>query len=168
MSSPDTIFVGTFDGFSWLQCRGKGSFANSPTVKSFGESRIRSGERKIVVDLEACTAMDSTFMGTLAGLANHIRKANSGLIEVARPGEKNLASLEELGLDFLLEVHPENPSWEPCIDEIRAKLAPASQTTGPSKQLILEAHQTLSDTNEKNAQTFCNVVTMLEKEAQTP
>ena len=47
-------------------------FANSPTVKSLGDDYIASGGRLIVIDLETCSGIDSTFMGTLAGLSRRL------------------------------------------------------------------------------------------------
>lgn len=123
-----------------------------------------------MVDLEACTGMDSTFMGTIAGLASRISATagGGGRVQIADSGERNRRSLEDLGLDFLVELDPPNPAWEDRRAEIRAELrAPqkieASSDIQRTKQ-VLEAHQTLSDANEKNARTFSNVVSILSEE----
>ena len=67
MNNNSSILFGLFDEFLWVRCSGRGSFANSPTVKSLGDDYIASGGRLIVIDLETCSGIDSTFMGTLAG-----------------------------------------------------------------------------------------------------
>jgi anti-anti-sigma regulatory factor len=160
--------IGIFDGFSWIRCEGKGSFLNSPTMKAFGDERIGAGERCVVVDLGACTGMDSTFMGTLAGMAARLSAQDGGMLQIADSGSRNRRSLEDLGLDFLMEIDPPSARWRGNVDSIRAKLAPPAQPNVPGSvqraQHVLEAHQVLSDANERNAQEFSNVVKMLENE----
>jgi anti-sigma B factor antagonist len=161
------IRVGKFEGFSWIRCEGKGSFLNSPAVKEFGEVRVRKGEKLLVVDLQDCSGMDSTFMGTLAGLANRL-KENGGELEVADAGEKNRASLEDLGLDFLMEIEPEEAVWKGLEDKARdfLKLKVAGMRAGTQMHTrhILEAHQLLSEANEGNQEKFSGVVSLLEKQ----
>ena len=72
MNNNSSILFGLFDEFLWVRCSGRGSFANSPTVKSLGDDYIASGGRLIVIDLETCSGIDSTFMGTLAGLSRRL------------------------------------------------------------------------------------------------
>jgi len=160
------ILVGTFERFSWIRCVGKGSFLTSPMMKSFGDERIANGERCLVVDLGACTGMDSTFMGTLAGLAARLSVIESGVLQIADAGERNRRSLEDLGLDFLIEIDPPAADWRGRVDEIRLNLSPCRSGTGQGAQArhVLEAHQVLSQANESNARKFATVVNLLEEE----
>ena len=162
------ILVGVFDGFSWIRCEGKGSFMNSPIMKSFGDERIAAGERLLVVDLSACTGMDSTFMGTLAGMAARLSAKDKGVLQIAEPGERNRRSLEDLGLDFLMEISPPAAVWRGKVEAIRSELAPYQQpgAIGQAQRTrhVLEAHQTLSGVSEKNAREFAGVVEMLEEQ----
>ena len=159
------ILVGVFDGFSWIRCEGKGSFLNSPVMKSFGDERIAAGEGLLVVDLAACTGMDSTFMGTLAGMAARLSAVEGGVLQIAEPGERNRRSLEDLGLDFLMEINPPAAVWRGRVDVIRADLNPPQPLGGLGQNQrarhVLEAHQTLSGVSDKNAREFANVVEML-------
>ena len=168
MTSDHPIFVGIFDGFSWIRFEGKGSFLNSPALKSFGDSRISAGESRIVVDLQGCTGMDSTFMGTLAGIAARLSAIDGGGLQIADPGERNRRSLEDLGLDFLMEIDPPSTLWRGQVDAIREELKPP-EAPGSLGQIqrarhVLEAHQTLSEMNHRNAREFAGVVDMLENE----
>ncbi len=168
VSADNPISVGVFDGFSWIRCEGKGSFLNSPAIKAFGDVRIAAGEHRLVVDLAGCTGMDSTFMGTLAGMAARLSTLEGGVLQIAEPGVRNRRSLEDLGLDFLMEIDPPSAVWRGRVDEIRKELK-EPDTGGPVGQLqrtrhVLEAHQTLSDVNEKNAREFAGVVNMLESD----
>lgn len=160
------IFIGTFDGFSWIRCEGKGSFLNSPVLKEYGDSRIAEGERCLVVDLEACTGMDSTFMGTLAGMASRLSAQGEGVLHIAEAGPRNQRSLEDLGLDFLMQINPNDAPWREKLPLIRAEIKPTQFATAPNHAQrashVLDAHKTLAATNDHNAETFANVVKLLE------
>jgi hypothetical protein len=137
-------------------------------MKAFGDERIADGENCLVVDLGGCTGMDSTFMGTLAGMAARLSANEGGVLQIADSGPRNRRSLEDLGLDFLLEIDPPSASWRGNVDGIRGNLRPPA-VNGLSGQLqrtahVLEAHQILSETNDKNAREFSNVVKLLENE----
>ncbi len=167
MANACPIKVGKFEGFSWIRCEGKGSFLNSPAVKEFGESRIKRDELCLVVDLQACTAMDSTFMGTLAGLANRLTE-KGGALQVTGADEKSRHSLEDLGLDFLMAINPEQAVWmgveDKARDLLKPKFAGIKAGTVLHTRHILEAHEILSDANEGNRRKFSGVVGFLEEE----
>jgi anti-anti-sigma regulatory factor len=165
------ILVGIFDGFSWIRCEGKGSFLNSPALKAFGFERITAGETCLVVDLQACTGMDSTFMGTLAGMASRLTAHEGAVLQIADASERNRHSLEDLGLDFLMEIDPKKAVWSASVEAIRSALTPhrPAAALGQIQQTkhVLEAHKVLSETNERNLRAFSNVVTLLESELET-
>jgi len=168
VSVDSPISVGVFDGFSWIRLQGKGSFQNSPALRALGDARIAAGENRIVVDLAACTGMDSTFMGTLAGLAARLSAIEGGGLMIAEPGERNRRSLEDLGLDFLMEIDPPSATWRGRVDDIRGTLE-APQTVdvlrrGQLGRHVLEAHENLSSVNDRNSRAFAGVVTLLEKD----
>lgn len=168
MTPYQPIVVGVFPGFSWIRCEGKGSFVNSTDVKAFGDERIAAGEKLLVVDLGSCTGMDSTFMGTMAGLAARISAKSGGALQVADSGNKNRQSLEDLGLDFMMDIDPPAADWRGRVDEIRDSLKPqAKQGALPSldrARQVLDAHKTLSRVNEENAREFEEVVKTLEEQ----
>jgi anti-anti-sigma regulatory factor len=168
VSVDSPISVGVFDGFSWIRLQGKGSFQNSPALRAFGDARIAAGENRIVVDLAACTGMDSTFMGTLAGLAARLSAIEGGGLMIAEPGERNRRSLEDLGLDFLMEIDPPSATWRGRVDDIRGALeAPQPVDVLRRGQLgrhVLEAHENLASANDRNSRAFAGVVTLLEKD----
>lgn len=136
-------------------------------MKEFGDQRIAKGEKCLVVDLGGCTGMDSTFMGTLAGMAARLSNQD-GTLQIADAGARNRRSLEDLGLDFLMDIDPPQAPWRGKIDLIRQYLNPPDHIPAPdhlerTKQ-VLEAHQLLAGTNEKNSKSFSNVVALLEAE----
>lgn len=171
VSEPSDIFYGKFGAFCWARCEGKGDFRCSSTLKECAEEFLKAGCHCIVVDLEACTGMDSTFMGVLAGLAMRIKNCQGGgRLEVAGANEKNRASLEDLGLDALMEIDPTAAVWQENKDAWRANLCrwvkgkPLSQQDRCRE--VLEAHQTLCAANPANVVKFDEVVKMLQQELQ--
>jgi anti-sigma B factor antagonist len=168
VTADNPISIGIFEGFSWIRVEGRGSFLNSPAIKAFGDARIAAGDSRMVVDLGGCSGMDSTFMGTLAGIAARLTALEGGALQIADPGERNRRSLEDLGLDFLMEIDPPDAVWRGRVDDIRAGLA-APQAPGSLGKVqrarhVLEAHQALAEINDENARDFSGVVTQLEKE----
>ncbi|MEP4930546.1 STAS domain-containing protein [Haloferula sp.] len=169
MSLEKAISFGVFDEFTWIRCEGKGSFLQSPALKECAEKRRSKGENRFVIDLEECTGMDSTFMGLLAGLASRVSKED-GEVMIASPGEKNLRSLEGLGLDFLLSISPKDASWIGKEDEIRKELKPFSPNHMPDAkdraQHVLDSHRTLASTSDDNAKRFATVLQVLETDVK--
>lgn len=137
-------------------------------MKAFGDERIAAGERCLVVDLGGCTGMDSTFMGTLAGMAARLSALDGGCLQIADAGDRSRRSLEDLGLDFLLEINPPQAVWRGHVDEVRLALAVpnGAAETGQVQRAahVLEAHKVLSDANEENAKKFAGVIELLESE----
>lgn len=137
-------------------------------MKQCAEAEISDGIRHVVVDLSRCTGMDSTFMGTMAGIAMKLMKLPNGKVEVANPGEKNRRSLEDLGLDVLMKIDPEEAGWRDQINEIEGKLQPCDVTVEKIERAphVLEAHKKLCEADGKNAEKFGTVLDFLEAEVE--
>lgn len=137
---------------------------NSPQMKTWAESQIKNGIRTIVVDLETCTGMDSTFMGTMAGIAMKLAKKD-GSLQVASASDKNRRSLEDLGLSMLLKIDPKDAPWKKNITSIRASLQEHSAANKVDKtQHVLDAHKLLCEAHESNDDKFATVLDVLEAE----
>ena len=165
MTGNDTIDVGDADGYQWVRVKGKGSFLTSPQLKGFAEERIEGGQKRFVIDLEACPAMDSTFMGTLAGLAIRLAKVKGGQLELADVSERNRQSLEDLGLDVLIKIDPAEATWRGKKGGIRSRLEPLKGDGEESDAMhVLEAHRKLCVANAKNVEKFSTVLDVLERQ----
>ena len=167
MIKDDALDVGATDGFVWIRLKGKGSFSTSPALKGFVESRMDGGETSFVIDLLDCPAMDSTFMGTLAGLAMRLSRVGGGKMHLNGVCDRNRQSLEDLGLEKLLEIDPDNSAWQSHIQDVRKRLEPLRE--GEPEALdaahLLEAHRKLCEAREDNVQKFGAVLDALEKKA---
>lgn len=156
----------------WIRCNSRGCFINSPTLKAIAEKYIEHGGQHIVVDLELCPGVDSTFMGTLAGIARRCMGAG-GSVEVAGATERTRGAMEGLGLDMLIEIDPPGAAWQQDIATRRAVLAQEEAQGGeheePLSEMqrtrhVLEAHNTLRSMNSENDAAFGYVCETLQED----
>jgi|TARA_B110000879_G_C11161540_1_gene509332 anti-sigma B factor antagonist len=155
------VFIRQYQSIFWVRLEGKGTFMVSPSIKEAVERKISEGVREIVVDLEACTGMDSTFMGMLAGIAAKLRGPEGGTLGVVSPGKKNQDSLEELGLSQLLQIEPKEGPWIGKLDEVRADLKPIGGSSPGKEGHILECHENLCEADTQNNERFQAVLDVL-------
>jgi anti-anti-sigma regulatory factor len=162
MSLHPTIFADTESGPEvWIRVEGRGSFQNSPALKEFSRRLIEEGRRKFVVDLKNCPAMDSTFMGTLAGLAIRLRDTGSGELWVVNRNERNAELLAGLGIDPLFSDNP-----LPCAQraDCREAIHHAADKSA-TREVIREAHDTCVAVDPRNAEKFSDVLDHLQASA---
>lgn len=171
MTQASSIFFVREPKFLFLQCRGKGNFLNSVPLRALADEDIAGGQRLIAVDLSTCTGMDSTFMGTLAGIARRLM-ALGGVVQIAEPSEYNRELLETLGLDALLEIQPTVALWRGRLDDLRLAAQEVDMDglpipAAPKPEHILEAHVELSDISAENAEKFKHVVEEFAKQTSS-
>ncbi len=102
----DPVYLWMSDGCAWIRVVGEGSRWNSTEVKTFAREKINEGVRQFMVDMEECSAVDSTFMGTLAGTALRLQQLGAPTVSLrllnTHPEIRKL--FENLGLDQLFHV----------------------------------------------------------------
>ncbi len=165
MTQKSTVRAGHFDQTVWVEVDGRGTFQVSAGLKEYTRRMIVRGYRQIVIDLENCELMDSTFMGTMAGIALRLREMGSGGLTVLRANPRNTALLENLGLDHLFsQTLPDgvtDPATIPSGEEI-----PAEATAGADDQrtTMIDAHETLVEISPANESKFRDVIELLKQE----
>ncbi len=165
-----SLIYHVFDDCLWIRCTSRGSFINSPTLKALAEKYLEGGGKLVVVDLELCPGVDSTFMGTLVGLARRAMACGAE-IEIASPTQRTRAAMEGLGLDMLLPLDPGNSVWSRDKEMRRAVLEQQrGGAEAPQQDLselertrhVLDAHKVLRSMNKQNDETFGYVCETLE------
>jgi anti-anti-sigma regulatory factor len=161
LNDQPSILVGTANRTVWVRVEGKGSFLNSTGLKEFAKEMINRGFREFAIDLRNCTVMDSTFMGTLAGIALRLRELGQGNLRVTNLNERNSDLLSNLGLDqlFLMEA----PNSVP-VAAAQTPLATAAPDKTTQAQTMLEAHEACVEANEANAAKFKDVLEYLKQD----
>jgi anti-sigma B factor antagonist len=144
-----------------IRIEGRASFQNSASLQQFLAEMRRRGSMRFVIDFQACTSMDSTFLGVLAGAALELRKAEGGAsLVLCRVGERNLELIKNLGLHRLLIV--DDGSNEAQLRVGGTALAPqAKMNELENARLVLAAHENLVAAEEANRAKFQDVLSFL-------
>lgn len=144
-----------------MKVDGRGSFQNCDCVREFFQRMISKGHRHYVLDLAGCEIMDSTFMGTLAAVAFHLREKSCEMLRIIRANTRNHSLLESLGLDnlFLLEPAAGDALPHPLHAAGAKEQPPLAQRTA-----ILSAHEALVEADPRNAVRFQDVIEYLRRE----
>ena len=146
----------------WVRVEGNGSSTNSTALRKFAKEMIHRGAREFVVDLANCQGMDSTFMGTLAGISFWLRELGEGSLSVVNLNERNAESLSNLGLDQLFNVRVSNIGKDEQILPI-----PSDENRTDRAQTVLEAHEALVKSAPENISKFKDVIQFLEEELRS-
>lgn len=149
---------------------GKGSFLNSSGLKEFAREMINRGHREFVVDLRNCPVMDSTFMGTLAGIALRLREIGQGALHVTNLNERNGDLLSNLGLDQLFAIDlcgitPPDGMLDANSESLESVKSPDRTTQA---QTMLEAHEALVEAAPENLTKFKDVLDYLKQDLSHP
>jgi anti-anti-sigma factor len=143
----------------WVKVEGKGNFLNSGELKEFTREMVNRGYREFVIDLDQCAMMDSTFMGTMAGVALRLKELGQGHLQVVRCGERSRDLLTGLGLDQLFTIHSHGAAAPACD-----RLAHHEGERHEQKQKILEAHEALCRAAPDNFAKFKDVLDHLKQD----
>jgi anti-sigma B factor antagonist len=128
---------------------------------------ITRGHREFVVDLRNCPVMDSTFMGTLAGIALRLREIGQGNLHVTNLNERNSDLLRNLGLDqlFAIDLCGIDGLEKPDREEAKAiETANPGQDRSKQAQTMLEAHEALVEASPENITKFKDVLDYLKQD----
>ena len=162
MKEASPIFTKLFKSHLWIRPEGRGTFLESPIIKSFVEISMEEGHHDFVIDLEACSGMDSTFMGMLAGLGIGFRKGGKGKVSIVGTSDKTRASLKELGLQHLMSIEPSEGAWVGKLDQARENLIPLNLKSEEDQEAhILESHEDLCVADDANLERFKTVLEMM-------
>lgn len=168
MPAAPTILVGRIGKVFWLRVEGRGSFQNSVQVKRAFQTVLDEGTQDLVVDLEHCPMMDSTFLGTLTCTALNLLEKGTGSLSVLNANPRNQQLLTDLGLNHILDVDVSGTLWPEERRAVCAELSDCVEKGASCKEEqtehVLTAHRVLSDVSRQNQSRFRDVIHFLEKE----
>ena len=151
--------VSCADRIVWVRVDGNGSSTNSTALKDFAKEMIHRGAREFIVDLCNCPMMDSTFMGTLAGISLWLRELGEGCLSLVNLNNRNAESLCSLGLNQLFNVRV-----SAIKKDGQALTTPLKEDSTARAQTILEAHEALIKMAPGNLPKFKDVIQYLKEE----
>ena len=161
-----SIQVGVNGQTVWVRVTGKGNFLNSGNFKDFSREMVNRGYRDFVVDLQDCVMMDSTFMGTLAGLALRLKELGHGRLHVVHCGERSRDLLTGLGLDQIFTIHSNGSAAPECQNLAPAPTGEPAVQKQQQAQQMLDAHEALCEVAPENVSRFKDVLEYLKQDLQ--
>ncbi len=149
----------------WVKVEGKGSFLTSGSFKEFAREMINRGYREFVMDLENCVMMDSTFMGTMAGVALRLKELGQGHLHVVHCRERSKELLSGLGLDQIFNIHANGAPGPQCeLLQPKPGPVPSDDTKEERAREMLDAHEALCSAAPENVSRFKDVLDYLKQD----
>lgn len=151
------------DGIVIIRVIGKGTHQQtSGLLHVFQMTRDQNPPPSYIIDLDQCTTMDSTFMGTLASIGLYQRRERGTSVVVTNIKDHVRYLLNTLGLHYILDLRPdrgETPA--PAGDEAFTPAAAPSMTNIDRIVMMIEAHERLIDVDGENEIKFESVLKSL-------
>ena len=161
MTSMGKILFAKQDDVHVLKFIGDVRVTLGPTITSFlGKIRDARNLKSIIIDLSESTALDSTTLGLLAKISLQSQKILEVKPTLVSTNEDVNRILHSMGFAQIFVIVDQVMSKCDSLDELPA----LSVSEYALREQVLEAHRTLMSLNEKNKNTFCDLVDALEEE----
>lgn len=165
-SSTGSLLAGRREGESWLRVEGRGNHLLAPAFKQWAKHELAQGQKVLLLDLESCQGLDSTFLGTLAALIFEAEEHGAKL-SVVRAAERCLTILERMGMSQLTRVYadlgPHAAAGPELADAMSQWQARQDLTPVERARFALEAHRQLQQASPGNRLLFTDVIELLEE-----
>ncbi len=148
----------------YLKPYGLATQQNSLGVPDFLDAMFRAGCRDVVIDLEECRGMDSTFLGVIADAATALPRAPGKTVMVLNASEKACRQLQRIGLTPLVCIHAGEVDVPDELEFRKIDFVHFPKTETERIEKIKDLHKQLARLNEKNQRTFGSFIKMLEEE----
>lgn len=161
---------------------GAGSKENSADVVRYVEPEIANGKSRVVLDLDQCSGLDSTFMGMLIGISKRLKQIKQGCLHIINAHGRNAQLLRGLGVQYFCSLSEDagpfakTKSADACACGSETETFPTSAdlvecqeiehrhlTKSEQTQHCFAAHQELCEVNEANREKFKDVVDLMGK-----
>ena len=151
------------DGIVVIRVSGKGTYQQSGGLfHVFELTRDLQPPPRYVIDLDQCTTMDSTFMGTLASIGLHQRRELGSTVVVTNITQHVRYLLTTLGLQYILDLRQGRVEVaDPSGCEAFAPARAPEQSKVDQIVMMIEAHQRLVDIGGQNEIKFEGVLKSL-------
>ena len=167
-AAPNQILAATADNCTLVAVGGAATFKLAPAFKQAVQAARLAGSALVVVDLAECRALDSTFMGAIAGMTLALRKDDVRLALI-NPTAHVAGLLRGLGLDRVLKTYAaaELPPGLGDLSRLVQNLRPVQAAPAGDHELaalMYDAHETLARVDPQNLQRFKDVLAFLRED----
>jgi anti-anti-sigma factor len=144
-------------GLIWVE--GAGTHENVQSLRDALKDILEEDTKQVVIELEHCYHLDSTFMGVMAKESRLFKQTGFEAFYISRPQEPVLNEMETLGLHHLMRME-DYPSEE--MSSLKKEVV--GEISKDGKTVVMhEAHQTLSEMSDSNHTRFKDVLHHLAK-----
>jgi len=158
--SPGHIAVARQGTAVLLRVVGLGNMNISYTMKEFVDQSLQSGYRHFAMDLARCLGMDSTFMGTIVGMARRIGQ-HQGWLCMLNVSAQNQALLDMIGVARFVACKDSFPLAGVETERLDWDADPVARLAH-----IRRAHEHLVAIDERNRERFGRFLEGLRTEMQ--
>ena len=156
------ILVGDHDGIYVIRFEGDVRVTLCGSFDHYLEKMMADANfASVLVDLSDAVAIDSTSLGVLAKLSLGVQERNKRVPTLVCNAPDILRILVNMGFDDVFAIVDEDYDAQRSLAEL-----PVSSDLGEDemRERVIEAHKVLMGMNEKNAETFKDLVNALEAE----
>ena len=161
-SVAEALFYQEIDSGLFMKAQGHITAAVSTDLREVILARLNKAPVPplLAVDLSACDYMDSTFMGLLVGFHKRYKQLTGRSLTILNPSEECLKLLRGLGILKLLSVVSAPAGEVPTV------WTSLRRSQSPSTEVLLNAHQNLSELSPENERKFSALQNVLEQQLQ--
>lgn len=161
MSDSCVLSVSRTESEFVVRVAGRGTMQESPAFLSFAQATIEeSPTTGLILDLEECDALDSTFLGSLLTV-HHMYKSGPGF-QVVASAEQSDRLLSPMHLDNMLNLTERSS----CAATHTITLETSNLNRQEFAQHVLDAHRQLIEIDCPNAKAYQVAVEQLEEELE--
>ena len=160
--SSNHIEVAVANGTAYIKIFGRATFQVVASFRDFVQKNL-DDNHGVFIDLAECETLDSTFIGTLAALTMKSKVDGLCRVKIFNVSRHVMGIFTTLGLLSILDVEKgdaggDEEDFKPLEKSVRDKVEITN--------LMLDAHLTLSEINERNAVEFKDVVEYLKSQSE--
>lgn len=160
MSTPSVVSVGQTPSGSAIRIEGRGTMRESPAVREFAVRALDQGTERLMIDLEGCDYLDSTFLGCLVDLHRRYGVTEPPRFVVSAPAATVQRLLAASRLDRFLRPTEERPE---ILGEAVVLPSQALETTELGRH-VMECHRRLAEIGGPNQAIFERIADQLAEE----
>jgi len=161
--TPYAFEIAAFEDNGYVEVHGPGNMNVAPILKDICYAMIAEGKRRIFVNMEHCSIVDSTFMGTLVNIHDRFKSLDvpEGDVYILNLNADNRRLFTMVGIHRIIETITDDVD----IPDFKTKRIEACEVDREEKlRVVVEAHEKLIEINEVNREKFEKFLDIVKRE----
>ncbi|HAM72365.1 MAG TPA: hypothetical protein DCM86_12040 [Verrucomicrobiales bacterium] len=166
--STTSLYYAVTECVAWIRVQGRANCIVGVDFMTLMKELASKGHRSFTLDLRECILMDSSFLGTLAGLEQEVGidnlKSGHHRVELAGANQRVADLIENLGLHEYFILSRELPAFPEQWIPVPPSSARNSRLL--CSKMSLDAHEVIVRLNPANESKFRDVVEFLKEDVK--